>query len=76
MVRAVGQVRPEPIQPEVVDAGPDWARILTRSLALVAVGLCAGILLSRPWAPREDAPRPTAESSVGVPAASADPTGR
>ena len=57
---AAADVPPEPIEPEVAEQGPDWTLILTRSLALVAVGLLAGVLLSRPWAPRDDpAPTPT-----------------
>lgn len=57
---AAAQVPPEPIEPEVAEQGPDWTLILTRALALVALGLVAGVLLARPWAPRDDpAPSPT-----------------
>ncbi|MHA6524169.1 hypothetical protein [Tessaracoccus sp. G1721] len=77
VVRASWDPNPEPIVPDSVGGdGPDWARILTRSLALVAAGVCAGILLSRPWSPRDDPPPTPAETSVGAPAGSPEPTRR
>lgn len=77
VIRASWDPHPAPIVPDGAPSkGPDWARIITRSLALVAAGVCAGILLSRPWAPREQAPPAPAGSSVSVPSSSAEPTRR
>lgn len=68
------QVPPDPIEPEVAERGFDWTPILTRALALMAVGLCAGVLLSRPWAPREDPPPAAPTASVSGPNSSPEPS--
>ena len=65
---------PEPIEPDVGAKGPDWTLILTRALALLVLGLCAGVLLSRPWAHRDDPPPPTPTVSVTGPSPSPEPS--
>ena len=65
---------PEPIEPDVGETGPDWTLILTRALALLVLGLCAGVLLSRPWAHRDDPPPPTPTVSVTGPSPSPEPS--
>ncbi len=65
---------PEPIEPDVGEKGPDWTLILTRALALLVLGLCAGVLLSRPWAHRDDPPPPTPTVSVTGPSPSPEPS--
>jgi len=65
---------PEPIEPDVGEKGPDWTLILTRALALLVLGLCAGVLLSRPWAHRDDPPPPTPTVSVTGPSPTPEPS--